>query len=237
MARDDRWGRTYESFAEDPAIVRDYATALVEGLQGNRGAQDWLKGAHVVATAKHFLGDGGTLGGRDRGDTQVPEAELIRLHAPAYVAALDAGVQSVMASFSGWNGVKMHGNRSLLSGVLKQRWGFDGMVVGDWDGHAKVPGCTPTDCPAAMAAGLDMYMAPNSWKGIYASTLAAARSGALPIARLDDAVRRILRVKLRSGMFEAGPPSSRPYAGRYELLGSAEHRAVARAQCANRWCC
>ncbi|MHA6723979.1 glycoside hydrolase family 3 protein [Sphingomonas sp. RS2018] len=228
VARDDRWGRTYESFSEDPRIVRDYATALVEGLQGKRGADDWLKGAHVVATAKHFVGDGGTTGGRDRGDTQVTEAELIRLHVPGYVAALNAGVQSVMASFSGWNGAKMHGNRSLLTGVLKQRWGFDGVVVGDWDGHAKVTGCTPTDCPAAMAAGLDLYMAPGSWKGIYASTLAAARSGTLPMARLDDAVRRILRVKLRAGMFEAGPPSSRPLAGRYDLLGAADHRAVAR---------
>ncbi|MES2337956.1 MAG: exo 1,3/1,4-beta-D-glucan glucohydrolase [Pseudomonadota bacterium] len=229
VARDDRWGRTYESFSEDPAIVRDYAPALVEGLQGRRGAADWLKRGHVIATAKHFLGDGGTLGGRDRGDTQASERELIRLYAPAYVAALGAGVQSVMASFSGWNGAKMHGNRSLLTDVLKTRWGFDGLVVGDWDGHARVPGCTPTDCPAALAAGLDMYMAPGSWKGIYEATLAAARSGALPMGRLDDAVRRILRVKLRAGLFEAGPPSSRPYAGRYELLGSAEHRAVARA--------
>ncbi len=133
-----------------------------------------------------------------------------------------------MASFSGWGGVKMHGNSSLLTGVLKQRWGFDGLVVGDWDGHAKVPGCSPTDCPASIAAGLDLYMGPASWKGLYASTLAAARSGTLPMARLDDAVRRILRVKLRAGLFEAGKPSARPYAGRYELLGAPEHRAVAR---------
>ncbi|WP_083721159.1 glycoside hydrolase family 3 protein [Sphingopyxis sp. QXT-31] len=228
VARDDRWGRTYESFAEDPAIVRDYATAFVHGLQGRRGDADWLKGPHIVATAKHFIADGGTAGGRDRGDAQVDEADLIRLHAPAYVAALDADVQSVMASFSGWNGVKMHGNASLLTDILKRRWGFDGLVVGDWDGHAKVPGCTPTDCPASLAAGLDLYMAPASWKGLYGSTLAAAKSGALPMARLDDAVRRILRVKLRAGLFEAGRPSARAYAGRYELLGSAVHRAVAR---------
>jgi beta-glucosidase len=228
VARDNRWGRTYESFAEDPAIVRDYATAFVHGLQGRRGDADWLKGAHIVATAKHFIADGGTAGGRDRGDAQLDEAELIRLHASGYVAALDADVQSVMASFSGWNGAKMHGNASLLTDVLKRRWGFDGLVVGDWDGHAKVPGCTPTDCPASLAAGLDLYMAPASWKGLYASTLAAAKSGALPMARLDDAVRRILRVKLRAGLFEAGRPSSRAYAGRYELLGAAEHRAVAR---------
>ncbi|WP_326525503.1 glycoside hydrolase family 3 protein [Sphingomonas sp.] len=229
VARDDRWGRTYESFAEDPAVVRDYATAFVEGLQGRRGATDWLRGPHVIATAKHFVADGGTLDGRDRGDAQIDEGELIRLHAPGYVAALNAGVQSVMASFSGWNGVKMHGNRSLLTGVLKDRWGFDGLVVGDWDGHARVPGCTPTDCPAAIAAGLDMYMAPGSWKGVWDSTLAAVKAGSLPMARLDDAVRRVLRVKLRGGLFESGRPSSRPYAGRYELLGAPEHRAVARA--------
>ncbi len=228
VARDDRWGRTYESFSEDPALVTAYAGPYVEGLQGRRGATDWLKGGHVIATAKHFIADGGTSEGRDRGDAGIDEATLIRLHAPAYRTALDAGVQSVMASFSSWNGAKMHGNVDLLTGVLKRRWGFDGLVVGDWDGHAKVPGCSPTDCPASMAAGLDMYMAPASWKRLYATTLAAARSGTLPMARLDDAVRRILRVKLRAGLFVAGRPSSRPFAGRYDLLGSAEHRAVAR---------
>ncbi len=228
VARDDRWGRTYESFSEDPAIVTSYAGPYVEGLQGRRGDRDWLKGRHVIATAKHFLADGATFEGRDRGDAHVDEATLMRLHAPAYRAALNAGVQSVMASFSSWNGIKMHGNADLLTGVLKQRWSFDGLVVGDWDGHAKVPGCSPTDCPASMKAGLDIYMAPASWKQLYASTLAAARSGALPMARLDDAVRRILRVKFRAGLFEAGRPSSRPFAGRYDLLGSAAHRAVAR---------
>lgn len=228
VARDDRWGRTYESFSEDPAIVAAYADRYVTGLQGRRGAPDWLRGPHVIATAKHFIADGGTENGRDRGDADVDEADLIRLHAPGYVAAIRAGVQAVMASFSSWRGVKMHGNRDLLTGVLKTRWGFDGLVVGDWDGHAKVPGCTPTNCPAAMAAGLDMYMAPASWKGLYASTLSAVRSGVLPMARLDDAVRRILRVKLRAGLFEAGRPSSRPLAGRTHLLASPAHRALAR---------
>lgn len=228
VARDDRWGRTYESFGEDPAIATSYAAALVHGLQGRRGDADWLKGPHIIATAKHFLADGGTADGRDRGDAKLDESGLIRLHAPAYIAALGADVQSVMASFSGWNGVKMHGNASLLTGVLKQRWGFDGLVVGDWDGHARVPGCSPTDCPASIAAGLDMYMAPASWQGLHASTLAAAKAGTLPMARLDDAVRRVLRVKLRAGLFEAGKPSTRAYAGRYDLLGAPDHRAVAR---------
>ena len=228
VARDDRWGRTYESFGEDPAIANSYAAALVHGLQGRRGDKDWLRGPHIIATAKHFIADGGTEGGRDRGDARLSEVDLIRLHAPAYVAAIEADVQSVMASFSGWNGAKMHGNASLLTGVLKQRWGFDGLVVGDWDGHARVPGCSPTDCPASIAAGLDMYMGPASWKGLYASTLAAAQAGQLPLARLDDAVRRILRVKLRAGLFDAGKPSTRAYAGRYDLLGAPDHRAVAR---------
>lgn len=223
VARNDRWGRTYESFPEDPAIV----ASCVEGLQGRRAA-DWLRGPHVIATAKHFIADSGTVDGRDRSDAQVDEAQLIAVHAPAYAEALKAGLQSVMASFSSWNGVKMHGSADLLTGVLKRRWGFDGVVVGDWDGHARVPGCSSIVCPQFMAAGLDMYMAPASWKALYASQLQSARSGAVDMARLEDAVRRILRVKIRAGLFEAGPPSTRPLAGRYDLLGPPAHRAVAR---------
>jgi beta-glucosidase len=228
VVRDDRWGRTYEGFGEHPEIATAFARPLIEGLQGRIGDKDWLRGPHVIATAKHFLGDGGTVDGRDQGDTRIDEAGLKTLFGAPYVPALAAGAQSVMASFSGWNGAKMHGNRSLLTGVLKQRWNFDGFVVGDWNGHGQVAGCTVTNCPQSIAAGLDMYMAPDSWKALWDSTLAAARSGALPRARLDDAVRRILRVKLRQGIFEAGPPSARPFAGRFELLGAPPHRAVAR---------
>jgi len=228
VVRDDRWGRTYEGFGETPEIATSYARPLVEGLQGKVGSSDWLRGAHVIATAKHFLGDGGTAGGKDQGDTQMSEEKLRELFAPPYLAALDAGVQSVMVSFSSWNGVKMHGNRSLLTGVLKDRWNFDGLLVSDWNGHAGVAGCTASDCPQSALAGLDMYMAPDSWKDLYGTTLAHVKDGTLPMARLDDAVRRILRVKLRAGLFEAGKPSSRPYAGRYDLLGGADHRALAR---------
>ncbi len=228
VARDDRWGRTYESFSEDPEIVAAYAGPLVEGLQGRVGARNWLKGAHIVATAKHFVGDGGTSGGKDQGDSVASETELRDQQAAGYGPALRAGVQSVMASYSSWHGLKMHGNRSLLSDVLKQRMNFGGFVVGDWNGHGQLPGCTPVDCPASMVAGLDLYMAPDSWKGLYASTLKAAQGGSLPMARLDDAVARVLRVKLRTGLFEAAKPSSRPFAGRTDLLGAPEHRAVAR---------
>ncbi len=147
---------------------------------------------------------------------------------PGYPAAIAAGVQSVMVSYSSWQGVKMHGNASLLTDVLKGRMGFDGIVVSDWNAHGQVPGCTTFSCPASLIAGLDMFMAPDSWKQLYESTLAQARSGEVPAARLDDAVRRILRVKLRSGLFEAGRPSSRPLAGQFALLGAPAHRAVAR---------
>jgi beta-glucosidase len=228
VVRDDRWGRTYEGFGETPEIAASYAGPLVEGLQGKVGAKDWLKGPHVIATAKHFLGDGGTKNGKDQGDTEVSEAQLRDLFAPPYEAAIKAGVQSIMASFSSWNGRKMTGNDSLLTGVIKKRWGFDGFIVGDWNAHGQVEGCTTTDCPQAINAGLDIYMAPDSWKGIWESTLREVKSGAIPMSRLDDAVRRVLRVKFRAGIFDARRPSERPYAGQYDLLGSPEHRAVAR---------
>ncbi len=228
VVRDDRWGRTYEGFGENPEITASFAGPYVEGLQGRIGSPDWLKRGHIIATAKHFLGDGGTSGGKDQGDTLATEDEMRDIFAAGYPPALAAGVQVVMASFSSWNGVKLHGNASLLTGVLKQRWGFDGFVVGDWNGHGQVPGCTTTHCAAAANAGLDLYMAPDSWKGLWVNTVADVKSGALPTARLDDAVRRVLRVKLRAGVFEAGRPSSRAYAGDWSQLASAEHRAVAR---------
>jgi beta-glucosidase len=237
IVRDDRWGRTYEGFGEAPEIAASYAAPLIEGLQGKIGDKDWLRGPHIIATAKHFLGDGGTYGGKDQGDTRISEAGLIKTFSAPYIPALDAGVQSVMVSFSSWNGTKMHGNQSLLTGVMKQRWGFDGFLVGDWNGHAQVSGCTATDCVQAAKAGLDMYMAPDSWKALWQSTLAHARDGSLPMARLDDAVRRILRVKLRAGLFEAGKPSSRPYGGQFDLLGSAGASRGGPPSRANRWYC
>ena len=133
-----------------------------------------------------------------------------------------------MASFNSFNGEKMHGNRHLLTDVLKGRMNFGGFVVGDWNGHGQVKGCTNENCPATIAAGLDMAMASDSWKGFYETALAAVKAGTLPMERLDDAVRRILRVKFRLGLFEAGKPSQRPLGGKFELLGSPEHRAVAR---------
>nr|WP_317894019.1 glycoside hydrolase family 3 N-terminal domain-containing protein [uncultured Sphingomonas sp.] len=223
VPQDDRWGRAYEGYSEDPAVVASYAGAMVEGLQGKPANWGIQKG-HVSASVKHFLGDGGTKDGIDQGDTQVDEATLVAIHNAGYPAAVNAGTMTVMASFSSWNGAKMHGNKSLLTDVLKGRMGFDGFVVGDWNGHGQIPGCTNENCPATFNAGLDMAMAPDSWKGLYTTTLAAAKAGTIPMARIDDAVRRILRVKMKLGLFDA----PRPYESRPQVIGSAEHRAVAR---------
>ncbi len=227
VARDARWGRTYESYSEDPAVVRAYAAAMVEGLQGLPGTPEFLDAAHVLATPKHFLGDGGTQG-KDQGDNPGSEKELREIDSPGYQAALGAGAQTVMASYSSWQGLKMHGNRELLTGVLKGRFAFDGFVIGDWNGHAQLPGCTAVSCPAAVNAGLDMLMAPDGWKELAANLASQAGSGEIPLARLDDAVRRVLRVKLRARLMSEGRPSARRYAGRWELLGAPAHRAVAR---------
>jgi beta-glucosidase len=229
VARDVRWGRTYESYSEDPQLVRRLACALVVGLQGTVGSHEFLDAAHVLATPKHFLGDGGTAGGRNEGDNRSSEDELRGRDAAGYEATLRAGAQVVMASFSSWQGIKMHGNRALLTDVLKGRFGFDGFLLGDWNGHAQLPGCSAADCPAALNAGIDVLMAPDDWRELLRNTLAAVSSGRVTTARIDDAVRRVLRVKLRVHLDREGRPSARPYAGHFELLGSPEHRALARA--------
>jgi len=228
VPRDDRWARTYEGYSEDPEIVAAYAEAMVEGLQGRNGAEGYLDGYHVISTAKHFLADGGTENGKDQGDARISEEELRDVHAQGYVTALQAGVQTVMASFSSWQGQRMHGNRGLLTDVLKGRMGFDGFVVGDWNAHGQLPGCSNESCPEAFEAGVDMFMVPQDWKALYENTLQQVRSGEISGERLDDAVRRILRVKLRAGLFERGRPSERPLAGDEGAVGSPEHRAVAR---------
>ena len=222
--RDPRWGRTYEAYAEDPALVASYAAAIVLGLQGPPELPDRIRAGHIAATAKHFLGDGGTRDGVDQGDTGASERELAYIHSPGYRAAIDAGVLTIMAAYSSWHGRKMHANGQLLTTVLKERMGFDGFVIGDWNAHAQVPGCTHSRCAAAFNAGIDMFMAPLGWRDLFDTTLAQAQAGEIGAARLDDAVRRILRVKLRLGLFDP----VRPYEGRFELIGSAAHRELAR---------
>jgi beta-glucosidase len=224
VPQDLRWGRTYEGYAGDPALVASYARAMTLGLQGPMVAGKPIGPGNVAATAKHFLADGGTADGKDQGDARISEAQLVARHAQGYPAAIDAGALTVMASFSSWNGTKDHGNASLLTDVLKRRMGFMGLVVGDWNGQGQVPGCVVTDCPQSFAAGLDLAMAPDSWKGLFAATVREARAGTLPMARIDDAVRRILRVKAKLGLLDPVPVER----GNLAAIGTPEHLALAR---------
>ena len=228
VPKDLRWGRSYEGFSEDPDIVQSYGGRIVIGLQGKFGSDDFMSDGKVISSAKHFLADGATQNGADQGDALISEDELSKVHAAGYYSAIPAGVQTVMASFSSWQGRKLHGDKELLTNVLKGKMGFKGFVIGDWNGHGQVPGCKNTDCAQSLNAGLDMYMAPDSWKGLYASTLQQVKDGTISMERLNDAVRRILRVKLASGIFEKGVPSSRTNAGDENILGLPENRSIAR---------
>ena len=240
VVRDDRWGRTYEGFSEDPAIVAAYAGRYVAGLQGRF---DPAGRPTIVATAKHYLGDGGTDRGVDQGENKARVADLLRIHGAGYVSAIDAGVQTVMASFNSWtftgkdatgralsfDNVKDTGNKYLLTDVLKTRWGFDGLVVTDWDAigqvtwmdaQGKTRSCRTSSCPPAINAGVDMVMVPFAWKEFIAHTIASVQAGEIPMDRIDDAVTRILRVKMRAGLFRvvdgesvSTKPSLRPGAG------------------------
>jgi beta-glucosidase len=228
VPQDYRWGRAFEGYSSDPALVSSYVGAMVRGLQGAPGGEAVLKGPHVIASTKHFLADGGTHEGVDQGDARIDEATLRRIHGAPYVPAIENGVETVMSSFSSWNGRKLTAHKGLLNDVLKQRMNFGGFIVSDWNAHGQVAGCTNASCPQGLLAGLDMYMAPDSWKPLYESLLAQVKAGQVPMARLDDAVSRILRVKLRMGLFEAGRPSSRALSGKFDLLGAPAHRAIAR---------
>ncbi len=228
VARNDKWGRTYESYSESPERVAQLAGAMIVGLQGQPGTSEFLDESHVAATAKHFLADGGTQGGDDQGNAVIDEATLVAVHNAGYPVALDAGAQTVMASFSSWNGQKMHGNHYLLTDILKDRMKLDGFVVGDWNGHGQVPGCTNDSCPESIEAGIDMAMVPYDWKSMFHKTLAQVNSGVLSMARLDDAVSRILLVKKRLGLFDGKAPSERALGGKESLIGNDSHREVAR---------
>jgi beta-glucosidase len=207
VVQNPRWGRTYESYSSDPTEVRAYGEAMVRGLQGRLGSS-----TSVLATAKHYLGDGGTFHGVDQGETRTSEANLYRTHAAGYYGALKANVQTVMVSYSSFTDTatgkswgKMHGNEHLIDDVLKKRLGFDGLVVSDWNGVEQVPGCTKFHCPQAINAGIDLIMVPDDWKAFIPATIEDVRAGRIPMSRIDDAVTRIIRVKLRSGLFDASP--------------------------------
>jgi beta-glucosidase len=228
VPQDWRWGRAYEGYSSDPEIVASYVGAMIRGLQGAPDAVNQLATDKVIASTKHFLADGGTKNGVDQGDADISEEELRDIHGAPYGPAIEGGVATVMASFSGWQGVKMTGNHSLLTGVLKERMGFEGFTVSDWNAHGQVAGCTNDACPQALIAGIDMYMAPDTWRPIYENLLSEAKAGRIPMARIDEAVLNILRVKQRIGLLDAPKPSARPLAGNYALLGAPEHRALAR---------
>ncbi|NIB42216.1 glycoside hydrolase family 3 protein [Pseudomaricurvus alkylphenolicus] len=222
VVRDLRWGRTFESFGADPQWVATSAKAAVLGLQGVQKGPVYADQVQMLATAKHFLGDGGTEGGRDRGNYSGDETRLRQWDLPPYVAALQAGVQVVMVSLSSWQDRKLHTHRYLLTEVLKGRLGFGGLVVGDWNGHSDVQGCSASRCAAAINAGIDMLMAPTDWRDLLHNTVEQVQAGEIQLSRINDAVRRILRVKLRAGLFDgpALPPLNE--------IGSSAHRSLAR---------
>jgi beta-glucosidase len=220
VPQDERWGRTYEGFAETPGLVAELGAAAVRGLQGT----DLARPGGVLASAKHYVGDGGTTAGVDQGDTRVDEATLRKIHLPGYVAAVKAGVGSVMASFNSWNGEKLHGHKYLLTTVLKGELGFKGFVVSDWKALEQLPGDYSQQIEKSIDAGVDMVMVPDVYPQFFEKLKQLVVAGRLPMARIDDAVRRILTVKVRMGLFE------RPFGDRTLLpeVGSAAHRAVAR---------
>jgi len=229
VVQNPRWGRTYESYSSDPELVREYARYYVRGLQG-----DLKGGAAALATAKHFIGDGGTFNGKDQGENQYSLSEMINVHGPGYYGALEAGAQTVMASYNSWNDVaagvnhgKMHGAGDMLSGVLKDKMGFDGLVVSDWNAIEQVPGCERAHCPQAINAGVDLFMVPDDWHEFITATINDVKTGVVPMSRIDDAVARILRVKMRSGLFE-NPPAASPLNGRSDAVNNDADRALAR---------
>jgi beta-glucosidase len=236
VPQDIRWGRTYEGFSEDTALVSELTSAYIQGFQTVPAGSNSSEGQslYALATPKHYIGDGGTTWGTlpymyhqyylDEGDTRVDEATLRRLFLPPYQAAVKSGAMSVMASFSSWNGVKMHAQRYLLTDVLKGELGFQGFVVSDWDGIKQVDPDYYTAVVTAINAGIDMNMVPYYYQKFIGTMKQAVTNGDISQRRIDDAVRRILRAKFMLGLFE------NPY-GDPDLaaaVGSEAHRALAR---------
>src|SRR5208282_4271614 len=227
VPQDERWGRTYEGYSDNPALVAELGAAAVRGFQG-----DELSGNpdSVLASAKHYIGDGGTQGGKDQGNTVCDEATLRKLYLPPYRAAIKAGVGSIMVSYSSWNGQKMHGNKYLLTDVLKGELGFKGFLVSDWAAIDQLSPDYKNDVEQSINAGLDMIMIPNgadkpnNYIEFIGDLKALVAGGKVSQARVDDAVRRILRIKFALGLFESTATDPKLTAA----IGSPEHRTVAR---------
>ena len=222
VPQNDLWGRTYEGYSENTQLVTELGRNFILGLQGID--KDFLDNDHVLATAKHFIGDGGTDRGIDQGNTIVNEDTLKSVHGVPYYAAIDSCALSVMATFNSWNGVKTHGNKYLLIDVLKSQMEFNGFIVGDWNGHGQIPGCEDANCPEAFNAGVDIYMVPQEWESLYWNTLDQVRNGIITEERLDDAITRILTVKKYLGLFDGRVPHN--YKQNY--IGVSDHRDLAR---------
>jgi beta-glucosidase len=236
VPRDERWGRTYEGFAEDPKLVAELGTAAVRGLQGD--LKDPLR---VLACAKHYVGDGGTVWGTgrpnwmgvagraplDQGDVTLSEAELRRIHLPGYLTAIEAGVGSIMPSYSSWQGVKCSASKRLLTEILKDELRFEGFLISDYNAIDDLPGDTRSDLEQSINAGMDMMMVPTKYREYFTTLKDLVEKGDVPMARIDDAVTRILRTKYALGLFDEG---RNHLADRslHASFGSAEHRALAR---------
>ena len=230
VPQDIRWGRTYEGFSESPDVVKVLGAAAVRGLQGT-SLDDPLS---VVACAKHFVGDGGTAFGTgtgghplDQGDTRVDEATLRRVHLPGYVAGIQAGAATIMPSYSSWNGAKCSGHRKLLTDILKKELGFDGFLISDYNALDQLPGNRREQIAQSINAGMDMVMVPERYQEFFHTLRELVEKGGVPMARIDDAVTRILRVKFAAGLMER---KRHQLADRslHKTFGSEEHRAVAR---------
>ena len=221
VARNLRWGRSYESLSDDPALVAAYAARLVRGLQGT------LRDDGVLACAKHWIGDGATAFGEDQGDAPLSLDALRETDLLPYRAALDAGVLTVMASFNSWQGTKCHGSHALLTGLLKGELGFRGLVVSDWDGVDQLHEDRIEAAARALNAGVDVLMVSADWRGMLAALAAGVADGRIPLGRVDDAVRRVLWVKEQAGLFERPRPAARRWAN-HPSFGSSMHRTVAR---------
>jgi beta-glucosidase len=220
VARDDRWGRTYESFSEDPYLVKTMAISAIKGYQGDGLDRDDT----VLATAKHYMGSGGTENGRDQGDCKASLRIVREQHLEPFAGAVKAGVGSIMASYCSINGQKIHGSRFFLTDVLKEELGFQGLLVSDWEAIGQVDPSYREAVKKSIEAGIDMAMVPSSWKQFQTVLKDLVNSGEIPISRIDEAVYRILVTKFRMGLFE------KPYADESlaSIVGNAAHREVAR---------
>ncbi len=220
VARNERWGRTYESFGETPELAEMMGSAIIRGLQGDTVSRS----SSILACAKHYVADGGTTGGDDQGNAQIDEETLRAIHLPGYIKAVENNVKTVMISFSSWNGVKCHGNYYLIDTVLKEELGFEGFVVSDWDGINQLSGSLADKIETAINAGIDMTMTPFNYIEFYNTLKDLVEDENVSENRIDNAVRRILSVKFEMGLFE------RPYADRSLLdsIGTETHREVAR---------